>query len=71
MQFLESIFIAHRSYVARMKTKSRKQIIRSFPAARKGIYRAEYEIVKNRQMCADIKYMKKNVLMDVQINGMF
>jgi len=37
MQLLEGIFIAHRSYVARMKTKSQKQIMRSFPALhRKG-----------------------------------
>lgn len=71
MQPLEGVFIAPRSYVARMKTKSRKQIMPSFPAAWKRIHRAECEIVKDRQMCADVKYMKKYVLMDAQVNGMF
>ena len=69
MQLLEGIFIAHRSYVARMKTKSQKQIMRSFPALhRKG------QNVKSREETANARWCKiyeKNVLMDAQVNGMF
>jgi len=69
MQLLEGIFIAHRSYVARMKTKSQKQIMRSFPALhRKG------QNVKSREEPANARWCKiyeKNVLMDAQVNGMF
>jgi len=72
MQLLEGIFIAHRSYVARMKTKSQKQIMRSFPGLHgKGCIGQN---VKSREEPANARWCKiyeKNVLMDAQVNGMF